>query len=115
MRPKDILSAFGFRLKRPYAGWIVAEPKGIAYFKYTGKSVRELIEMIVPRPPTELCLESIKEWADECLIVAYGQIDAELLAKAAFAAYGLVPSKELIDAFVQACRDDNRLNLTKRW
>jgi len=105
MESRDILSAFGFRLRRAAAGWFVAEPSvGSAYFRYTGKSERELVEMIVPRPPAELSPETIMSWADECITVAYGEPNPQALAKAAFAAYGLSPSPEALNVFVDAVR-----------
>jgi len=114
MKARDILSAFGFRLRR-LDTWFTAEPKGTVYFKYASKSLRELIEAIVPSPPDKLNHESVKSWANKCLVVAYGKIEPEDLAKAAFAAYKLPLTRELFEIFVQACRDDNRLHLIKRW
>ena len=105
MNPEDILLAFGFKLRRPYAGWFVAEPSvGSAYFRYTGRSKRELVEMIVPRPPAGLSPETIMSWADECLTVAYGEPDPQALAKAAFAAYGLPHNPEALNIFADAVR-----------
>jgi len=117
MKPRDILLAFGFRLRRSDTGWLTAEPcRGTVYFKYASKSLRGLIESIVPRPPDKLNCESVKSWANKCLVAAYGEIKSpEDLAKAAFAAYKLSPTGGMFEIFVQACRDDNRLHLIKRW
>ena len=95
MKSREILSAFGLNLWRSNDRWFACRPgEGPAFAEYSAKSVRELVELVVPPPPVIICPEAMKSWAEECLVAAYGEADPEALAKAAFAAYRLIPSED---------------------
>ena len=105
MKTRDILSAFGLTLWRSYGRWFACRPnEGPAFAEYSAKSVRKLVEMIVPPPPATFSPKTIQAWAEECLVAAYGEVNPQFLANAAFAAYGLSPSPEEFSVFVDAAR-----------
>jgi len=107
MKTRDILSAFGLTLWRSYGRWFACRPgEGPAFAECSAKSTRELVEMIVPPPPAALSPspEAIAAWAEECAASAYGKVDPDRLAKAAFAAYGLFPSPEALSIFADSVR-----------
>ena len=105
MKTRDILSAFGLTLWRSYGRWFACRPtEGPAFAEYSAKSVRKLVEMIVPPPPAVLSPKAIQAWAEECLASCYGNVNPQALAKAAFAAYGLLPNPEAISTFADAVR-----------
>ena len=107
MKTRDILSAFGLTLWRSYDRWFACRPtEGPAFAERSAKSTRKLLEMIVPPPPAALSPspEAIAAWAEECAASAYGKVDPDRLAKAAFAAYGLSPSQEELSVFADAVR-----------
>ena len=104
MKTREILSAFGLSLRRRrdcFGQWFIAESED---FKHEAKSVHELLETIVPPPPVIRTPGSIRAWAEECAASAYGKVDPDRLAKAAFAAYGLFPSQEELSVFADAVR-----------
>ena len=104
MKTREILSAFGLQLWRSYGRWFACRPsEGPAFAEHSAKSVHKLVEMIVP-PPVTLSPKGIQAWAEECLAAAYGKVNPEALAKAAFAAYGLSPSQEDLNTFIEAVR-----------
>jgi hypothetical protein len=85
--------------------WFACRPnEGPAFAEHSAKSVRKLVETIVPPPPTTLSPKAIQAWAEECLASCYGNVNPEALAKAAFAAYGLFPSPEALNVFADAVR-----------
>ena len=105
MNTREILSAFGLTLWRSYGRWFACRPtEGPAFAECSAKSVRKLVEMIVPPPPVVLSPKAIESWAEKCLAAAYGKVKPESLAKAAFAAYGLFPSPEALSIFADAVR-----------
>ena len=105
MKTRDILSAFGLTLWRSYGRWFACRPgEGPAFAEHSAKSTRELVEMIVPPPPVVLSPKAIESWAEECVASAYGKVNPQSLANAAFAAYGLSPSQEELSVFVDAVR-----------
>jgi len=107
MKTQEILSAFGLKLWRSYDRWFACRPtEGPAFAECSAKSKRELVRMIVPPPPATLSPspEAIAAWAEECVASAYGEVDPDRLAKAAFAAYGLTPNQENLSIFADAVR-----------
>jgi len=115
MKSREILSAFGLNLWRSNDRWFACRPgEGPAFAEYSAKSVQELVELVVPPPPVIICPEAMKSWAEECLVAAYGEADPEALAKAAFAAYRLIPSEDSLKAFIKACRIDRRRLMERR-
>jgi len=105
VKTREILSAFGLNLWHSYGEWFACRPsEGPAFAEYSAKSVRELVEMVIPSPPPLLSPKAIALWAEECRAAAYGEVDPEALARAAFAAYKLTPSQEDLNTFVKACR-----------
>jgi len=105
MKTREILSAFGLQLWRSYGRWFACRPtEGPAFAEHSAKSTRELVEMIVPPPPVVLSPKAIESWAEECVPSAYGKVNPDALAKAAFAAYGLFPSPEALGIFADAVR-----------
>ena len=105
MKTRDILDSFGLKLWRSYGMWFACRPtEGPAFAEHSAKSVRKLIEMIVPPPPIVLSPEAIQSWAEECVASAYGKVEPQALARAAFAAYGLSPSPEALNVFADAVR-----------
>ena len=105
MKTREILSAFGLQLWRSYGRWFACRPaEGPVFAEHSAKSTRELVEMIVPPPPVVLSPKAIESWAEECVASAYGKVNPDALAKAAFAAYGLFPSPEALGIFADAVR-----------
>jgi len=105
MKTREILSAFGLKLWHSYDRWFACRPtEGPAFAECSAKSVRKLVEQIVPPPPAVLSPKAIQAWAEECVASCYGKVDPEALAKAAFAAYGLTPSQENLSIFADAVR-----------
>ena len=113
MKARDILSAFGLNLWRSNDRWFACRPgEGPAFAEYSAKSVQELVELVVPPPPVIICPEAMKSWAEECLVAAYDGADPQALARAAFAACGLIPSEDSL--FIKACRVNRRRLMERR-
>jgi hypothetical protein len=113
MKARDILKTFGFDLQRYrdcFGQRFVATPRDNPYTRYSATTTSALIEMIIPEPPGLLTAGAIRTWAEECLAAYRGKDnpDIEALAKAAFAAYDIVPADEFIECFVGACKVDRR-------
>jgi len=107
MKTRQILSVFGLKAqcrRDSFGQWFIALSNQSP--KYRATSIRGLIEMVVPPPPAALSPspEAIAAWAEECAASAYGKVDPDRLAKAAFAAYGLSPSQEELSVFADAVR-----------
>ena len=105
MKTRQILSAFGLKAqcrRDSFGQWFIAFSNQSP--KYRATSIRGLIEMVVPPPPVVLSPKAIESWAEECVASAYGKVNPDALAKAAFAAYGLFPSPEALGIFADAVR-----------
>ena len=105
MKTRQILSAFGLKAQRrrdSFGQWFIALSNQSP--KYRATSIRGLIEMVVPPPPVVLSPKAIESWAEECVASAYGKVNPQSLANAAFAAYGLSPSPEELSIFVDSVR-----------
>jgi hypothetical protein len=115
MRMRDILKVFGYELRRKDGWWHACRPgKGPEESDYGAGYWRDLIELIVPRPPVYLYTDApfdrihadaIAFWARRCADACNSkEIESESLARAAFAAYDLVPTDEELETFIRACK-----------
>ena len=110
MTTRKILKAFGFELWRSYGRWFACRPgEGPAFATYSADRICDLVEQIVPEPPSLLTASAIKAWGEECRAASYRpDIDPKDLAKAAFAAYAIDPPDEFIECFISAWDDPQR-------
>jgi hypothetical protein len=111
---KEILKAFGYELRRSGGWWHACQPgKGPDDSDYAAGYWRDLIALIVPRPPIDLYLHSLPDkfhrdviafWARRCVDACQGEINPEGLAQAAFAAHDVVATNEELEVFIRACK-----------
>ena len=115
MKMREILRAFGYELRRNDGRWHACKPGSSPdNSSYAAGYWRDLIELIVPRPPiylyyvprpsADLYHRAIAFWARRCVDVCQGEIDPEALAQAAFAAHDIVPLDEERETFIRACQ-----------
>jgi hypothetical protein len=109
MTTRKILKAFGFELWRSYGRWFACRPgEGPAFAEYSADHLYDLIEKIIPEPPSLLTASAIKAWGEECRAASYSDASPEALARAAFAAYAIAPPDEFVEAFISAWDDDSQ-------
>jgi hypothetical protein len=115
MRMRDILKVFSYELRRKDGWWHACRPGSSPdNSSYAAGYWRDLIGLIVPRPPVYLYTDApfdriyadaIAFWARRCADACNSkEIDPEALAQAAFAAHDVVPLDEEREAFIQACQ-----------
>jgi hypothetical protein len=114
MRMRDILKVFGYELRREDGWWHACRPGSSPdNSSYAAGYWRDLIELIVPRPPVYLYTDApfdriyadaIAFWARRCVDACQGEINPEALAQAAFAAHDIVPLDEERETFIRACQ-----------
>jgi len=105
MNTRNVLKAFGLTLWRTNGRWFACRPtEGPAFSECSASTARELVQMIVPPPPTVLSPRLIESWAEECLRSCYCKPDPQTLAKAAFEAYGSANDPEAIKVFADSVR-----------
>ena len=114
MKMKEILKTFGYDLYRANGWWHACLPgKGPENSDYAAGYWRDLIKLIVPRPPVYLYTDApfdriyadaIAFWARRCVDACRGPVNPEALAEAAFAAHDVVPTDEERETFIRACQ-----------
>jgi len=104
MTTRKILQIFGFETWRQNGQWIAHRPNRTIKADY----LLQLIEEIVPEPPSRFTASALKAWGEECKAACGRNVPPELLAKAAFEAWGIDPPDEFIDCFISAWDDSQR-------